>query len=150
MKLLNKLSFLVIVLAVGVYANGQSQSSSAISPTSSKNIETVNKFLNIVLLEKNKGQGLEKILAANFKFDDPYVQASSANEFIAKNQHWFAMEKTYKIKQQIAKDNYVISIYSIFLKNENKTIEIEIADLVEFDKGKMVKEKLYFDPKQPK
>jgi len=48
-------------------------------------LEIVNKYLNIIFVENNNGEGLSDILADDFVFDDPFSPARGAKDFISKN-----------------------------------------------------------------
>jgi SnoaL-like domain len=116
--------------------------------TNMEPLEIVNKYLNIIFVENNNGEGLSDILAKDFVFDDPFTVARGAKDFISKTQNWIKTSKTFKMEKQFVDNNSVCSLYLITVQTPNgKTETFQLNDCVELRDDKISQERVYFfDP----
>jgi hypothetical protein len=148
---MQRIIFTLLCTAIAITGCGNSSSSKnekEIQMSSKSQLETVNKYLNIIFVENKNGEGLTDILTDSFMFDDPFTKATGAKDFIAKTQKWIRTKKTFHMQNQFTDDNKVCSIYIIdVLTPSGETASFELVDNVEFANGKIAKEKVYFsDP----
>ncbi len=113
-------------------------------------IELVNRYLNIIFVENNKGHGLVQLLAEDFVFNDPFTKAFSASGFIESpaTQNWIKTKKILRMEKQFVDDHSVCSLYSIDVQTPSgKMHTFRLNDFVECHEGKISKETVYFfDP----
>jgi hypothetical protein len=137
-----------LFFAGSIFAQTNSSNSKTINTVNMKPAEIVNRYLNIIFVENNKGAGLSDLLAEDFVFDDPFTIARGANDFISKAQMWIETKKTYTMEKQFADDSSVCSIYSIDVQTPAGKIEtFELSDYVIVQDSKITNERVYFsDP----
>jgi limonene-1,2-epoxide hydrolase len=113
-----------------------------------KSLAIVNKYLNIIFVEDNKGTGLSDLLSDDFVFDNPFSTARGSNDFITKVQMFISTRKTYKIERQFVNREAVCTIYSFDVVTVGGTKEtFQVTAYAELRNGKIVKEREYFsDP----
>ncbi len=111
-------------------------------------LEIVNKYLNIIFVENNNGEGLSDILADDFVFDDPFSPARGAKDFISKTQNWIKAKKSIQMEKQFTDGNNICSIYSMgVVTPAGDTASFQLADYIALLGGKIAKERVYFsDP----
>ena len=113
-----------------------------------KSLTIVNRYLNIIFVEDNKGAGLSDLLADDFVFDNPFSTARGSNDFISKVQMFISTKKTYKIERQFVNGDAVCTIYSFDVVTASGSTEtFHVTAYAELRNGKIVKEREYFsDP----
>ena len=108
-------------------------------------LEVINKYLNIMLLENNAGEGLMDVVTSDFTFDDPFTKASSAQEFLEKTKDWIQTPKTFTLETEFVKENRVCKVYTLHVViPTGETVDFAVADVFDLREGKIAKEKVYF------
>ncbi|HSW89003.1 MAG TPA: nuclear transport factor 2 family protein [Candidatus Saccharimonadales bacterium] len=108
-------------------------------------LDVVNKYLSIILLENNAGEGIMDVVTSDFTFDDPFTKASNAEEFLEKTQLWIKTKKTYTLETEFVKGNHVCKVYTLHVViPTGETKDFALADIFEIRDGKIAKEKVYF------
>ena len=108
-------------------------------------LEVINTYLNILLLAQNAGEGLMDVVTADFTFDDPFTQASSAQEFLEKTKDWIQTPKTFTLETEFVHENRVCKVYTLHVViPTGETVDFAVADVFALREGKIAKEKVYF------
>ncbi len=111
-----------------------------------KSLEIVNKYLHIIFVENNHGQGLSDLLKNDFVFDDPFGKSRGAADFIAYAQRWISLKKSITMEKQFVDGKAVCSLYLIEVPTATGDKAIfHLADYVELEDGKMTREQVFFD-----
>jgi len=112
-----------------------------------ENIATVNTYLE--LLSGKKAGDLEQFVTEDINFDGPFLHVSGREEFIKSMQQWIQLQKTYEMQHQFSEGDRVASFYRVTVMSPSGTsVDIPMADLIEFENGKIRREQLYFDPRE--
>lgn len=107
--------------------------------------DTVNEYFKI--LSGTKTEMLSSLVADNVTFDGPFFHARGADEFTTGMQQWMQLPKSYDMQQQFAAGDDICSLYEVTVTSPSgKTVVIPMADVIEVHEGKIVRERVYFDP----
>jgi ketosteroid isomerase-like protein len=109
-------------------------------------LEAVNTYFAI--LANKTGEGLAELVTDDVTFEGPFFQATGATEFLQGMKKWIQVPKTYHIHKQFVAGNETCSIYSVdVVSPAGEKIKIEMADWIELRDGKVVGDRVYFDPR---
>jgi ketosteroid isomerase-like protein len=112
-----------------------------------KALETVNRFYDIT--ENKKGKGLEAMLAEDMTFVGPLMKTTGAEEYINSTKQFLQMHKTTRMLKQFENENDVCSIYEMDIATPaGGTITLELTDWIQVANGRVVKQKIYYDPRE--
>ena len=110
-------------------------------------LKVVNKLYE--LTDGKKTKGLEDLLAEDMSFAGPVMNASGAKQYIAMNEQLLPSHLQTRMQSQFEKSNQVCSIYEMDLKTPSGTvITLQIADWIRVAEGKIVEQRIYYDPRE--
>jgi ketosteroid isomerase-like protein len=111
-----------------------------------KALETVNRFYDTT--ENKKGKGLETMLAKDMTFIGPLMKTSGAEEYINSTKQFLQMHKATRMLKQFENGNDVCSIYEMDIATPTGgMVTLELTDWIQVTDGKVVKQKIYYDPR---
>jgi ketosteroid isomerase-like protein len=111
-----------------------------------KALETVNRFYDTT--ENKKGEGLETLLANDMTFIGPLMKTSGAEEYINSTKQFLQMHKATRMLKQFENGNDVCSIYEMDITTPGGgMITLELTDWIQVANGKVVMQKIYYDPR---
>jgi ketosteroid isomerase-like protein len=112
-----------------------------------KTLETVNRFYDTT--ENKKGRGLETMLAKDMTFVGPLMKTSGAEEYIDSTKQFLQMHRATRMLKQFENGNDVCSIYEMDIATPaGGTITVELTDWIQVADDKVVKQKIYYDPRE--
>ena len=105
-----------------------------------KALDTVNAFL--------QNQDVT-VLAENFKFIGPVDQTTGLEEFGKLNEAFTPHIAGMRMLSQFENGDQVVSIYEMDLNAPSgKAITLKVSDWVKVENGKMVEERIFYDPRE--
>ena len=108
-------------------------------------LDTVDRYLKIMLTDNNHGTGLEEVLTEDFVFDDPFGTASSAREFLNNSKRWIDTPKSFRVEKQFIDGDQVCSVYRIDVTTPSGArVGFDVVDVVELRGNRIAKERVYF------
>lgn len=113
-----------------------------------KSLDVVNRFYNITN-NKNTTDGLDDLLVDNMKFSGPLIESNGAKNYIEMIGPFLKSHKSWKMLKQFEDDKDVCSIYELILSTpDGKSFSVVIADWIKTNSGKIVEQKIYYDPRE--
>lgn len=110
-------------------------------------IKIVNAFYDAC--NNNKGEGMEQFVSNDIEFEGPAMKISGGKKYIEIVKPLCAYHKSMRMFKQVAEGDDVVSIYEMTLGTPNgDTLVISFADWITIAGGKIVKQKLYYDPRE--
>ncbi len=110
-------------------------------------LDVVNKYFNTI--SKTDGADLPEMVHENVTFSGPFFQANGAQEFITGMQRWIQVKKNYRVIKQFVEGNDVFSVHAVDITTPNGgTVTLDMAEWIEVQDGKIVKERVFFDPRE--
>lgn len=108
----------------------------------------VNRYLKIMMVERNHGAGLADILDPSFLFEDPFVgRSDSAHQFLdnAQVQRWIDTPKSLRMQRQFVDGDHVCSTFAIEVVGPSGTAaSYDVVDVVEVRGDRLAQEAVYF------
>ena len=112
-----------------------------------KSSDIVNKFYDVA--NNKKGDGLEDLVSNNISFEGPLMNLSGAKQYIDTVKPLCKMHQGMRMFKQIEDGKDVVSIYEMTFSTPNGgTMKANIADWLTIENGKVVKQKLFYDPRE--
>ena len=109
-----------------------------------KALETTNRYYDVV---RNKGAGLEDVLADDVTFSGPLVQWTGKAEFLEGFKQMAAGMAGLRILKQFEAGNEVCSIFEMDLNTPKGPITASMAEWVKVSNGRISAARLHFDPR---
>ena len=109
-----------------------------------KALVTANKYYDAV---RNKGAGLEGVLADNVTFNGPLVQWTGKAEFLEGFKQMAAGMASLRMLKQFEAGNEVCSIFEMDLNTPKGPVTANMSEWVTVSGGRLTAARLHFDPR---
>ena len=109
-----------------------------------KALDTANKYYDAV---RNKGAGLEDVLADDATFNGPLVQWSGKAEFLEGFKQMAAGMGGIRMLKQFEAGDEVCSIFEMDMNTPKGPITANMAEWVTVSDGRLAAARLHFDPR---
>jgi len=109
--------------------------------------QLVNHFYDVC--NHQQGRGLADLLAEHMTFNGPLMKLSGAAQYISTVTPFLKFHKSMRILKQFEAGEHVCSIYEMaFGTPAGETVTSTFADWIRVVDGKVVEQKLYYDPRE--
>lgn len=110
-------------------------------------LEVVNKFYDVC--NNKQGRGLRDYIADDIVFEGPVLKISGGDKYGEIVEPLCKFHKGIQMFKQFEDAGDVISIYEMILGTPSgETLKISFADWITVRNGRIVKQKLYYDPRE--
>jgi len=110
-------------------------------------IEVVNRFYDAC--NNKQGQGMQNFIADDIVFEGPLMKISGGARYVEIVGPLSKFHKGTRMFKQFVNGNDVCSIYEMTLGTPSgQTLKISFADWIRVINGKIVEQKLYYDPRE--
>lgn len=111
-------------------------------------LEIVNQFYEVSLNQKD-ADGIRPFLSEDFVFIGPMAETTGADQFIELNRQFLPAHVATHMQQQFVRNDEVCSVYELELRGpKGDLFTAPMADWVKIKDGKMVEQRIYYDPRE--
>lgn len=109
--------------------------------------EIVNHYYD--LCNNQQGKGFASLIAQNIEFEGPVMRLSGAEQYVAAVGPLLKFHKGMRMLKQFEDGDQVCSIYEMTLGTPaGGTLTLAFADWIRVAGGRLVEQKLYYDPRE--